>query len=157
MMKLLPLRVVRHLVIPLKVTGFLVLSIHNNIFSAWNATATWGGWGSWSECSQSCDEGSKRRERQCLYEDGVVAASSQLCDRCQTDDISCSDGSIEYERCNEGVCSGSTGMCQSFPSEIVCLPHSIRLGVFLSISQSVSLGKAVIVPWNTKEEFNNKR
>ena len=40
---------------------------------------------------------------------------------------------------------------------IFCLPQSIRLGVFPSISQSVSLGKAVIVPWNTKEEFNNKR
>ena len=103
-MKLLPLLVVRPLAIPLWVKGFLEFSI--NLFTAWNSTATWGSWGSWSECSQSCDEGSKRRERECLYDDGVVAASSQ-CDRCETGDISCSDGSIEYERCNEGVCSGS--------------------------------------------------
>ena len=119
-MKLLPLRVVRHLVIPLQVKRFLVLNI--NLLSAWNSTATWGGWGSWSECSVSCDEGAKSRERQCLYDDGVVA-SSQLCDRCQTGDISCSDGSIEYERCNEGVCSGSTGTFQSFPKDF--LPSTI--------------------------------
>ena len=112
-----------------------------NLFTAWNSTATWGGWGSWSECSQSCDGGSARRERQCLYHDGVVAASSQLCGRCQADDISCSDGSVEYERCNEGVCSGTTGMYKCFPNEICCLPHSFGLESFLSISQSVSLGE----------------
>merc|ERR1719189_3554347 len=79
-----------------------------NSTSAWNSTATWGSWGSWSECSQSCDDGHKVRERQCLYEDGVVADSSR-CNQCETGDISCLDGSIEYERCNEGSCSGTTG------------------------------------------------
>ena len=158
MMTLLLLRVVRPLAIPLWVKGFL--EFNTNLFTAWNSTATWGSWGSWSECSQSahgavlavltgCIEGSKRRERQCLYDDGVVAASSQ-CDRCETGDISCSDGSIEYERCNEGACSGSTGVPvlpvtlpvpQGFPnSNIYCLPHPIRLGVFFChLVKSVSL------------------
>ena len=90
-------------------TGRMISGFCANLFAAWNSTAIWGVWGPWSECSQTCDEGSKMRERQCLYEDGVVAASSQ-CNRCETSDISCSDSSIEYERCDEGLCSGTTGM-----------------------------------------------
>merc|ERR1719284_1913786 len=75
-----------------------------NSTSGWNSTATWGSWGAWSECSENCD---KSRERDCLFEDGMVAPSS-LCDGCGQDDISCSSGSIEYEDCEDGLCGGST-------------------------------------------------
>ena len=72
--------------------------------SGWNSTATWGSWGAWSSCSENCD---RSRERDCLFEDGMVAPSS-LCDGCGQDDISCSSGSIEYKDCEDGLCGGST-------------------------------------------------
>jgi len=75
-----------------------------NSTSGWNSTATWGSWGAWSSCSENCD---RSRERDCLFEDGMVAPSS-LCDGCRQDDISCSSGSIEYEDCEDGLCGGST-------------------------------------------------
>merc|ERR1711962_1091728 len=75
-----------------------------NSTSGWNSTATWGSWGAWSGCSENCD---RSRERDCLFEDGMVAPSS-LCDGCRQDDISCSSGSIEYEDCEDGLCGGST-------------------------------------------------
>merc|ERR1712156_1395328 len=58
----------------------------------------------WSSRSENCD---KSRERDCLFEDGMVAPSS-LCDGCRQDDISCSSGSIEYQDCEDGLCGGST-------------------------------------------------
>merc|ERR1712107_746929 len=75
-----------------------------NSTSGWNSTASWGSWGAWSECSENCD---RSRERDCLFEDGMVAPSS-LCDGCGQDDISCSSGSIEYEDCEDGLCGWPT-------------------------------------------------
>merc|ERR1711962_537042 len=75
-----------------------------NSTSGWNSTASWGSWGAWSGRSENCD---RSRERDCLFEDGMVAPSS-LCDGCGQDDISCSSGSIEYQDCEDGLCGGTT-------------------------------------------------
>jgi len=116
-----------------------------NSTSGWNSTATWGSWGAWSGCSENCD---RSRERDCLFEDGMVAPSS-LCDGCRQDDISCSSGSIEYQDCEDGLCGGSTTTEGTTTEGTTSAPRVITWSFGMSEAvECVKPGTSVIFEWS---------